>query len=279
MTRCILLVLLFFSLAACGGGTISGGGQPADLREVDLSGTWVQLQTRENYLKETGEYLYTNTAEDIWIIRDNALGTVVNYCEGHGIYRDNYAIRTDKHIFIGHPYALNKDGTLEYQGALEDDIFDEDIQFKVNYKFIRISEDENIDFGMASFSSEASAYGDSHVCLERMRSSYLPFEDIVLRVPYQDDRFSFLLRRRIDLAPGVYSYSDQNSANEVIIQLSCYAQECRDADVYGTTPVDVVVTLSNVSTERVTGSFSFTDKYGSQAEYTGEFDIFPPQLP
>ncbi|MDF1628342.1 MAG: hypothetical protein P1U78_00990 [Alcanivoracaceae bacterium] len=278
MARLIPLVCLLSTLVACGGGGSDSGGQPADLREVDLSGTWVQLQTRENYLKETGEYLYTNTYEDIWIIRDDVLGTVANGCEGHGIYRDRYVIKTDKHIFIGPGYSLNPDGTLEYQGPLEDDTYDEDIQFKVNYKFIRISVDENTDFGMASFSGDADAYGDAHVCLERRRISYEPYEDIVLRVPFQDDRFSFLLRRRIDLTSGVYTYSDQYSANELLIQLSCWTDECRDADADSTTPIDVEVTLTNVSPERITGNFSFTDKYGNQSDYTGEFDIFPPQV-
>lgn len=279
MARHILLILLFSSLAACGGGSSDSGGQASDLREVDLSGTWVRLQTRENYLKETGEYLYTSTYEDIWIIRDDALGTVINSCEAHGISNDNYVIKTDKHIFIGSGYSLNKDGTLEYQGSLEDDSYDEDIQFKVNHKFIRISGDENIDFGMASFSGDVDAYGDSHVCLERTWVSYQPYQDIVLRVPFQDDKFSFLLRRRIDLTPGVYSYSDQHSANEVVIHLSCFTEECLNSNVYSPTPIDVEVTLTNVSSERITGSFSFTDKYGNQSNYTGEFDIFPPQLP
>lgn len=279
MARHILLILLFSSLAACGGGSSDSGGQASDLRDVDLSGTWVRLQTRENYLKETGEYLYTSTYEDIWIIRDDALGTVINSCEAHGISNDNYVIKTDKHIFVGSGYSFNKDGTLEYQGPLEDDMYDEDIQFKVNYKFIRISEDENIDFGMASFSGDADVYGDSHVCFERRSSSYFPYQDVVLRVPFQDDRFNFLLRRRIDIGPGVYSYDNQHSANQVLIQVWCGTDECRDAGADSITAIDVDVTLTNSSSERITGHFSFTDQYGNQTEYTGEFDIFPPQLP
>lgn len=279
MARLVSLILLLSTLAACGGGNSGSSGSVPDLRDVDLSGTWVLRQTWQNYLKETGEYLFTTTRDYPLVIRDDALGTVVNICLSHDRHTDNYVVKSEKHLLLGSPYSLNKDGTLGYQGSLEDDMYDENIQYTADYELTRISEGVNIDFGTVSATGDFTIYEDFHVCFERTVQSHLPYQQISLKSPFQDDNFYFHIRYRNDLTPGVYSYDNHNSANEVYIEVRCYATECRDTDADNITPSDVEVTFTNVSPERVTGHFSFTNEHGSQTEYTGEFDFFPPQIP
>lgn len=272
MARLILLVSLLSTLVACGGG--GSGGQTSDLREMDLSGTWIERETRDVHLKETGEYLYTVTHDRTLVIRDDAMGTVVNQCLAHGHYSDQYVVKTEKYLFAGPLYALRNSGMLEYQGSFVDDIFDDTLQYRNHYRLTRISEDVSIDFGTLSATGDFAIYEDSHVCVDTAFDSYQPYQFIELSSPYQDGHVRFYMHYRNDITPGVYSYADYNVSDEVYFSLSCSAADCPNPY-----PEDVEVTFTNLSPERITGFFSFTDEYGSQTEYTGEFDIFPPQLP
>jgi hypothetical protein len=274
MARLILLVSLLSTLVACGGGGSDSGGQTSDLREMDLSGTWIERETRDVHLKETGEYLYTVTHDRTLVIRDDVIGTVVNQCLGHGRYSDRYVVKTDKYLYTGQFYSLNDSGALEYQGSFVDDIFDDALQYRNHYRLTRISEDVIIDHGTLSVTGDFAIYEDSHVCADRAFDNYQPYQFIYLSSPYQDGDVRFYIRYRNDITPGVYSYQSYSFSDEVYFSLNCGATDCPDPY-----PEDVEVTFTNLSAERITGYFSFTDEYGSQTEYTGEFDIFPPQLP
>lgn len=285
--RVVLMVLLSAALVGCSsGGSSSGGGSPeavpdepeeqADgVRTLDLSGTWlVTVETRMLKI-ETGEYLSSDFAKYRYFLEDTENGVRYEPCWTFGDFYAPYGIKTEQHFYMElnkSGFELQSDGSLQQVSTYERE-YAPGFSFTSIETLTKLSNSIEFDGGTIVLNGPITVEEHQHVCAWQVYSNIGVRRTIEISTPFDDDYISIRLTFFGDIVEGAYTYADYTSAKEVEIDVSSGAR--RFWEVTGSNglfPTDVTVNIMESTSERLSGTYSFTGQDSNL--YDGQFEVF-----
>lgn len=278
----LFILSVTFLLSACssggsdstGGSGQSPGNDSLSLNELDLSGTWKSVTETRIIEKSTGEYLSSLFTESTVLFEETENGVLVSECQDYG-YDDHYGTKSDDRFYIystlnGH--TLQENGTLS-QVTTEEYDYSPGFIYESTNTLSRISNGIELDNGTLVLNGPVSVEEYSHVCLWQVSSSIGVSRTVELSVRYGDSYLSLRLDIEGDVVAGVYQYEDRSvTDSEVFLDVASNAIEFWDlVDSNVLDARNVTVNISDVTDNRILGSFEFTGQDDSL--YDGEFEV------
>lgn len=270
------ILLLFMSLAGCGGDT---SDTLLDSNENDLSGTWLHTQAQDVYDRNSGEYLYSTYFESVILITDTDTSMLVSACRLFHLGGEP-GIKTDDFIllqtFPGAP-TYNRVNNNEFESELELDVEDSSNPDRIiNQQLMleKLSPAIVIDNGLLVLNNPASIVNEhDHFCVAKTYTTLSNAVSYDLHVPYGDR--DLYVKMEFSDAPTsntVYDRINTDVPHLHLFWVDSSTQLFRDT--VGSSllfPDNVVLNIHQSNNEILSGDFTFLGQNGES--YSGEFSM------
>lgn len=273
------IMVLLFSLCLISGCSSDNSDvtkvEEIALTDIDLTGTWEFVTETRTTKISTGEYLQSDFYTGTMLFDDNENGVQFNECHDYG-GAASYGIKTDKNLYLhiwDDGYKLLKDGRLQKISASENE-YQPGFSFETITTLSKISEEILLDSGTLILNGPVSVEEYNHVCLSQYYSNIGVSKSVELFARYGDSYLSLRLDMVDEISAGQYQYEYRYNGIHKPLLLDVYSGASEfDAVVNSNTlsPGDVTINVSEISEERLMGSFDFIGQ--DDGSYSGEFEV------
>lgn len=244
-----------------------------NIKELDVTGTWLIREEKSSFNKENDDYLVTNVYESKIILNDTVNGVEFSNCERYGLTRPDTGVKSDERLYLrfdnnGYEYD-NGDFVRSWE---EDDYYLDNITWQITVRLIKLSDEVELDSGSLTLTSPLEISEQNHVCISYSYSSLSTDRSIGITIPHNEDEISFDIGFWGEMETKSYEYDASSYSN----QISSISLRSYDDIFYNSTgeyyPYLATgnINFTTVSENSISGEFSTTSEAGY--EYSGSFE-------